>query len=299
MRKKATSNKPSLFRAVDRLLIAYYAVIGAYIVVGAALGRLPNWPIYVAHHAIVLVLLIAVVPRIRIDGRGAFLRLFYPVLLFGSMYRETHDIDQIIFAQPLDYYIAGWDKIIFKCQPSIEFATHFGSAIFSEVMHFAYYSYFGIIVFLPLLWWFRRRPDMMERRVFDIAFAYSVFYTIFIILPVQGPRVQLPGAIGMARPGYIFAPFFGWLFKTAGIAGAAFPSSHCGITTVVLAASVRDVPKAAPFIALAATMLYLATVYGRFHYGVDVIYGIGLGMICFIVSPYVFKAFSIKPIGNT
>jgi membrane-associated phospholipid phosphatase len=296
MKNKEAHDRILPFRAVDRLLIAYYLVVGIYIIIGAACGRLQNWPIFTIHHVVVIILLTVFIPRIRQDGRSAtaFLRLFYPILLSSLMYRETHEIDQILFSQPIDLYFAEWDKILFNCQPSIAFATRFGGALFSEIMHFGYFSYFGFIVLLPLLWWFKRRPDMVERRVFDMAFTYSIFSLIFIILPVQGPRVQLPGAIGMARPGYIFAPFFGWLFKAAGIAGAAFPSSHCGITTVVLANCTRDFPKIAPFAAILAVMLFLATVYGRFHYGVDVIYGIGLGLICFIVSPYVFKSLQRK-----
>ena len=134
---------------------------------------------------------------------------------------------------------------------------------------------------------FRRE---IEKAVFNITFTFVVFYLIFIILPVQGPRVQLPGAIGMPRPGYIFAPFFEWLFNTMGIAGAAFPSSHCGVATVVFLMSAKYIPRAAPVVAIFVVLLFCATVYGRFHYAVDVFYGIGLGAICYILAPYVRQA---------
>ena len=271
----------------------YYIVVGLFIAAGALAGRLPRWPLFLGHHIAVLVAQEVFLRRYREKNRLLlFIRLVYPMFLFGSMYRETHELDQVIFARPLDLYFAGWDQIIFRCQPSIEFSRVLPGALFSELMHLGYFSYFGIIVLLPLIWWFRRRPEMVRRRVFDLTFTFSVFYLIFIILPVQGPRVQLPGAIDVPRTGYLFGPFFEWLFRSAGIAGAAFPSSHCGVASLVLANSVRDIPKRWPIVAIFTLMLYLATVYGRFHYAVDVVYGAGLGLICYIASPYLYKFLS-------
>jgi len=284
------------FSPSDIIILGYYLVVAVFIVAAGVSCRLENWWRYFLHHLLVLTILPIFIIKFGALKRNllSFLRLFYPILLFGSMYRETHDLDQVIFVRPLDFYFAEWDRILFGCQPYIDFATRFSSAWFSEIMHAGYFSYFIIIVLLPLVWWFRRRPDMVQRRVFDLSFTFTVFYFIFILLPVQGPRVQIPEAASIPRNGYLFAPFFRWLFRTARIFGAAFPSSHCGVSALVMANSIKDIPKGAKFVAIMSFAIFLSTVYGRFHYAVDVIYGAGLGLICYILAPYVYRRFKGK-----
>ncbi len=300
-----TDNRNSHYSPVDIVIMAYYLIVGVFILISGLLGRLDNWWFYTLHHLLVLILIPTIIVKLDAKKRDirSFIRLAYPLFLFGGMYRETHNLDQVIFTRPLDYYFIEWDRILFKCQPCVEFATRWSAPWFSEIIHALYGSYFIIIVLLPLVWWFRKRPDMVHRRVFDLTFTYIIFYMIFIILPVQGPRVQLPEAVNIPRVGYLFAPFFEFLFSKGGIAGAAFPSSHCGIATVVAAYSFRDIPKAWPIPVILALGIYFATVYGRFHYAVDVFYGVGLGLICSIVSGYVYNYFRSRgftgPINNS
>ncbi|MCK5833820.1 phosphatase PAP2 family protein [bacterium] len=286
----------SHFRPADKLIYTYYVVIGFFILIAGAIGRLDKWWLFGLHHLLVILILPIILKYL--DSKNGkfflFLRIFYPLFLFGTMYRETHELDQVIIAKPLDLWFAHWDQILFKCQPFIDFAKNCSGAFFSELMHIGYFSYFILIPLVPLIWWFKNNQEKSEFRFFQLIFLYSIFFSLFIILPVQGPRIQIIEAISMERPGFIFAPFFEWLFRAADIAGAAFPSSHCGIATVVLASAVEDFPKLAPLIGLFVGLLYMATVYGRFHYAVDVAYGVGLGLICFIISPYIYRALLLK-----
>jgi len=278
------------FNPTDIILLIYYFIIGVFILITGIAGKLDRWWLYFGHHVIVFVVVIIFTQKFTSKKRNlwSFLRYFYPILIFGSAYRETHDIDQIFFRLPLDYYIAHWDEMLFGFQPSIEFATKFSWPWFSELMHMGYFSYFLLIPLIPIIWWLKKDYSMVSRRIFNVAFTFLLCYTIFIILPVQGPRVQLPGALNFPRTGYIFAPFFGWLFREMGIAGAAFPSSHCAVATVVLISSYLDFKKITPLTTVIVLLLYLSTVYGRFHYGVDVIYGAGFGTLFFILSNHVF-----------
>lgn len=283
MKKRTFKYSPT-----DIVLTAYLWWSGTYIVIMGLLGRLDGWWKFAIHHAILLLLIFGIT-RIRTRKRNiiSFFRYLYPILLFGSIYRETHDIDQAIFSKPLDYYFMVWDKLLFNSQPSVAFAKFLNAPWFSEIMHFFYFSYFFLIVCLPLIYWIRKKPEMTERRTFDLSFTYVIFYSIFIILPVQGPRVQLSAAVNIPRTGYFFGPFFERLFEGLQIAGAAFPSSHCGIAALVAGLSLYDFKKSWPIISILTLGVFLATVYGRFHYAVDVIYGGALGLLCLIFSGHV------------
>jgi len=277
------------YSPTDIVILTYYFVTGLFILISGLTGKLDGWPKYAIHHALVLAVLPIFIATFKSIRRNALsiLRLCYPILLFGTMYRETHDIDQVLFSKPLDYYFIVWDKLLFKCQPSVDFAGWLNAPWFSEILHFFYFSYFFMIVILPVVHWVLKNPKMVERRVFDLVFTYSIFFSLFVILPVQGPRVQLLSAIDIPRTGFFFGPFFERLFDGLKIAGAAFPSSHCGAAALVAANSVHDMKKFWPIPALFAFGIFLATVFGRFHYAVDVIYGAGLGIICFLLSGYV------------
>jgi len=275
----------SKYSPTDFLLTAYLALTGVFIIIAGLLGRQEDWWMFAIHH-IVLIGIIFAISRINTDRRNilSFIRYLYPLFIFGSLYRETHELHHVFFAKPLDYYFVVWDELIFKSQPCVAFAEFCNAPWFSEILHFFYFSYFFLIVCLPLMYWLRKNPAMTERRTFDLGFTYSIFFILFIIMPVYGPRVAYPPAVDIPRTGYFFGPFFERLFSGLQIAGAAFPSSHCGIAAMVGAFSIRDFPKGWPVVILCTFGVFLATVYGRFHYAIDVVYGAGLGFLCYTVS---------------
>ncbi len=282
---KTAETSTSKYSPTDLVLSIYLSLSGIYIVISGLLGRLDGWWKFAIHHLVLLILIFAV-SRIKTKKRNllSFVRYLYPLFLYGSMYRETHEIDQAIFTKPLDYFFIVWDNLLFNSQPSVEFANYLNAPWFSEIMHFFYFSYFFLIVCLPLIYWIRKNPAMTERRTFDLSFTYVIFYSIFIILPVHGPRVEFPPAVDIPRTGFFFGPFFERLFIGLRIAGAAFPSSHCGIAALVTGLSIYDFKKFWPVIALCTLGVFLATVFGRFHYAVDVIYGGALGLLCLIFT---------------
>jgi len=152
------------------------------------------------------------------------------------------------------------------------------------------------------------RYKEFDRTVFIILTAFFIYYVIFIFLPVTGPQyyylaVGLDNIAAGVFPdvGNYFAshqealPMPGWsdgvfyhMVENAHTAGerptAAFPSSHVGVTTILIFLAWRLRNRwlfwgMMPFYVL----MCLATVYIQAHYAIDVVGGWVSAVIIYIV----------------
>ena len=128
--------------------------------------------------------------------------------------------------------------------------------------------------------------------------SFFLFYAIYIFLPVAGPQFYFQAvgtdeilaghfpALGtyfsshtemMPAPGYADGLFYR-LVHAAQASGerptAAFPSSHVGISTIVLILARRHAPRLLPLLLPLCLLLFGATVYIQAHYLVDAIAGL-------------------------
>ena len=214
-------------------------------------------------------------------------------------YPDTYELNRILPNQ--DHLFAAWEQQIFGFQPAYEFCKAVPSHIFSELMAMSYASYYPLIA-LTAGFYAVRRYDEFERASFVIMGSFFLYYVIFVLIPVTGPQYYY-GAIGLDRvahgifpnvhdyfnthqarlscPGYSDG-FFYHLVESAHQAGerptAAFPSSHVGITLILLLLAWHSRSKGLFFTVLPLFILMcFATVYIRAHYVIDVVAGLITG----------------------
>ena len=230
-------------------------------------------------------------------------RILVQMLLLPWWYPDTFDLNRIL--PNLDHYFAAYEQWMFGCQPALLFSQAISHPVFSELMHLGYASYFPLIALVSLYYFFFRYKEF-NRTVFIILTAFFVYYVIFIFLPVTGPQYYY-GAIGMDQvaqgvfpnvhdyfnhsmermtsPGYANGIFY-QMVEDAHNAGerptAAFPSSHVGITTVLLFLAWHSKSKRLFFILLPFFILmFFATVYIQAHYAIDAIAGLITGALLY------------------
>ncbi|WP_428277401.1 phosphatase PAP2 family protein [Candidatus Palauibacter sp.] len=100
----------------------------------------------------------------------------------------------------------------------------------------------------------------------------------FHVLPVAGPRyefVQIGGEIG---EGTLFGIVHG-ILETGSSKGTAFPSSHIAASLAGVVAAGREDRRWFRLLLVPELALTAGTVYGRFHYAVDALAGILLGLL--------------------
>jgi membrane-associated phospholipid phosphatase len=228
-----------------------------------------------------------------------FARVFAQMALLAWWYPDTYEINRMF--PNLDHVFASWEQSLFGCQPALLFSKEITSHVFSELMDLGYASYFPMIV-VTVLFYFGFRYDEFERASFIVIASFFAYYIIFVLLPVTGPQYYY-GAAGMdniahgifpnvhdyfnshqerlVSPGYTDGVFY-HLVVDAHNAGerptAAFPSSHVGISTVILLLAWHSRSRKLFFLLLPFFILMcFSTVYIQAHYAIDAIAGLITG----------------------
>ena len=222
-------------------------------------------------------------------------RIGVQLALLSWWYPDTYELNKIL--PNLDHLFAGYEQQLFGCQPALLFPEAISNPVFSELMYLGYVSYFPLIVVVALFYFFWRYTEF-NRAVFVILASFFIYYVIFIFLPVTGPQYYY-GAAGLDNiaqgifpnihdyfathdeplpmPGYSHGFFYDCVANahaTGERPTAAFPSSHVGITTILLFLAWRTKNRLLFFGILPFYVLMcMATVYIRAHYAIDVIGG--------------------------
>ena len=243
-----------------------------------------------------------------------FLRIAVQMVFLSWWYPDTYELNRTL--PNLDHVFAGCEQAVFDCQPALFFAQKAPWGWFSELMCMGYISYFPMMTIL-LVYYFLYRYNEFLKAAFVLLGAFFIFYVIFIFLPVTGPQFYylavgpekiaagvfpnlgdwfLTHSERMAVPGWTDG-FFYHLLEMAHNAGerptAAFPSSHVGITTVVMLLAHHThcrklVLGMLPFYIL----MCLSTVYILAHYAIDALTGLFTGVVFYFVLIRLSKRFT-------
>ena len=243
-----------------------------------------------------------------------FLRIAVQMVFLSWWYPDTYELNRTL--PNLDHVFAGCEQTVFGCQPALLFAQKAPWGWFSELMCMGYISYFPMMTILLIYYFFYRYNEFLKA-AFVLLGAFFIFYVIFIFLPVTGPQFYylavgpekiaagvfpnlgdwfLTHSERMAVPGWTDG-FFYHILEMAHNAGerptAAFPSSHVGITTVVMLLAHHThcrklVLGMLPFYIL----MCLSTVYILAHYAIDALTGLFTGVVFYFVLIRLSKRFA-------
>lgn len=288
---------------LDRLLAAYLALAAIALVFP---GRPANWPLLMLLHGVAVLIawpsdgLLRAAVRLS-ARRGNVLRNILdwaPLLLVPLLYTELAVLNYAVHeGRYFDDLVIAWEQSIFGGQPSREWAAAMPALWLSEMLHFAYVSYYFIIFVPPLIIFLRRPRDEFRTAVFTLMLSFFVHYIFFIYFPVQGPRYLFAAPGGGLAEGS-FYQLAHRVLEAGSAQGAAFPSSHVGVSVVQTLLAMRYVPRLAPVIGLLTIGLAAGAVYGGFHYATDALAGTLLGAAAFAIAPAVQRALTPEPVAR-
>lgn len=238
-------------------------------------------------------------------------RITLQLAMLSWWYPDTYMLNRVL--PNLDHHFAQLEQTVFGCQPALLFSQKMPWAVWSELMYMDYSSYFLLLVVVTLYYFFRRYQEL-QRAFFVIIGSFFAFYIIFVLLPVTGPQYYYLAAgldnieagvfpnVGdyflthdemMTMPGYsdgIFYQFMMHAHATGERPTAAFPSSHVGVTIVLLLLALRTKSQwLSWFVGIMLALMCLSTVYIRAHYAIDVIGGLIVGIIFYVVFMLIYN----------
>jgi membrane-associated phospholipid phosphatase len=271
--------KPSL-NATDRVTILY----SVFVVIFTFLFRV-KIAAYGCHLAFNLSVILGVLllslgrPSSSIKTGAGVLSLSYPLILYGMFYYQTGLLNTVVVGRFLDSYFLNMDEQIFGQFPGLFLGGVQGNAFFDEFFHFFYFCYY-LIIPLTFILLCRKDVKLFEKFVFQVSALFYVCYVIFIFLPVEGP---IPLRNEYYQGHGLFRAIVDFIWAKGENPGAGFPSSHVAVTFLVAWWGSKHFKKLKLVYWLTFLFLTIATVYCMFHYAVDAIGGLLLGILAVLV----------------
>ncbi len=221
------------------------------------------------------------------------MRDLYPFFLFTFiLFGEFTYLANAVFPYWIEGYLIDFDLWLFK-QPAHRFIEAHAPAWMIELMAFAYWSYYPIILFVVLRYYLagdkpgdrtasRRQPinrlsgqanpvflDFMNR----ICLSFYACYVLFMLLPARSPRhaLDLNGQLQLA--GGFFFDLISQAQNYVSVVGAAFPSSHVAVAWVAVVA-LRQGDRYIFFIFVPVVVALTFSVFIlQYHYVLDAVGG--------------------------
>lgn len=246
----------------------------------------------------------------------AFIRMVFQMSLLAYWYPDTYEFNRLF--DNLDHVFASAEQMIFGCQPAVEFCKLCPSIWLSEPFNMGYFFYYPMML-IVVLYYFVCHFEWFEKICFVLVASFFIYYLFYILVPVAGPQFYFP-AIGMDKvnacdfpaigdyfndnsillpgPGFDHGFFFNLVEASQEVGErptAAFPSSHVGISTIVMIMSWRVSKKLAFILMPFYLLLCCATVYIQAHYLIDAIVGFITAFMVYYVASVMYKKWFISP----
>ena len=260
-------------------VLLYFAII-ELVIIFTKPSLFLDWNFILTRIIFVFAFIFSLVIKNKISNN--FFQLLQNILVFALMtflYKETAMLNTLIFPK-IDEFLSNLDQNIFKFQPSIEFSKHFNSLFFSELFYFGCFCYYLLpLVVFGILYKFS--PQKIEEFGFILISSFLLYYFIFIIIPAEGPQFYFTFPDNYIEAQGIFGNAIKLIQKNGEAPTAAFPSSHVGISWIVIFWLYQNFRKSVKYFLPFVILLMFSTVYIKAHYFVDVVAG-------FLTAPIVF-----------
>jgi membrane-associated phospholipid phosphatase len=212
------------------------------------------------------------------------------LVIFDSLQWLVHDINP----RDIDPLLIRVDYFIFRGYPTVmlESLQH---PLVTDALQIAYTSYYFLPISLGVILKLQGRGEAFERTVFMILLCFYLSYIGYMLFPALGPRFTMNHLQSADLQGLFLAgPVQELLNRIEGIKRDAFPSGHTGVALVVLGLAYRHHKTFFSIAFPVVAMLIFSTVYCRYHYVVDVIGGVILATITFVVGEKYYGDWEVR-----
>ena len=259
--------------ATDRITILYNFMLVIFTFIFRA--KIAAYAYHLAFNLSVILIVLLLSFRRKSSLSVCTVSLWYPFILYGLLYYQTGFINRVVVPQFFGNFFMNLDVWIFGEFPAFFLRGRHGNAFLDEFFHFFYFSYYLAIPHTGVLL-FRKDVKLFKSFVFQLSSLFYLCFVIFILLPVEGP-IALRNEY--FHQGGLFQAIVDFIYIGAEKPGAAFPSSHVAAMFLVAWWGSTHFRRMKIPYWLTCLLMSIATVYCMFHYAVDVIAGLLLGIL--------------------
>lgn len=283
-------------RCVDGIVAGYLVGTGLLLLPGATSGWV--YPLCMGLHGAVAIAIVFVGRLGSLPPMLRAIRETYPLLLLLLLYGEVDLLVGLWHDPPgFDALIRNWDLWLFGGHPHQHLDRMAAGWAWTELFHFLYLSYYGLLIGSFLGIW-QRRPRFFPGFAFVVTGVFVSFVAVFIAFPVAGPLSSAEASLPTSGffpqiVAYLYAPL-----SADGIHGGAFPSSHVGMSVAIALLLAPRRWWSRWGLGLLVLGIAVSTVYGRFHYGIDAVAGLLAGVALYLVWTRIYEALQSEELSH-
>ncbi len=284
-----TFEQSKFVKALDLLVISF---IGLLLIIALLFSsKVNNWEIVgrnIFFIGVAYFLISNAIGKINSNFWQIFVRGSLVAAVNGLLFSEIQHLQHIFVNRWLDQQLIDLDKWIFGIELTIALDKIIVPWL-TEGMMFAYTAYVPLIVLVAVFCYMKSGKLAGEDYLFNLTLVYFLSYLGFLIYPIAGPLFFQPEVYSTPLEGGLFTYFGEWIRTNAHYPGGNLPSPHCAAGTVMLLMLYRYNRNLYFVLLPIILLLYISTVYGRYHYAMDGVLGI---LLAFIVTKFTSLRFS-------
>jgi len=194
-------------------------------------------------------------------------------------YREMGWFAQPHLAHTLEESWVTWDRVVL--QGGARAVIESIGPVIPSILEIAYALVYALAPFAIAMLYVYRRREMVDEFLFVFAVGVLLCYAQFPFWPSDPPRVVF---LGEDLPSYQtpFRRFNLWMLGNYGIHTSVFPSAHVAGAFAAAFGAFRALPErqwVSRFLLVMASLIAIATIYGRYHYLADALAGLLVALI--------------------
>lgn len=227
------------------------------------------------------VLLIFFSSKINNQRGKATIQTIFVLGFFAYFYGFISDFQLLVHSQWQDSKLIALDNYLFGSEISLIMQS-IVSPYLTEAMMFAYVFYLPLLIVVGFVAFRKGNARGLGEYLFALSLGYAVCYLGFILFPVASQMYFKPGQYETALEGGLFT-FLGELMRSdAHFPGGNLPSPHCMAATIMLFVLFKYNRKLFYLFLPLILLLYISTVYCRYHYAWD-------GVIAIVLAIFLMK----------
>ncbi len=264
-------------------LITYLALL-VLMMTALVVGMNPHGPgMVLKYGALILVLTLVC----WLNGRtriGKTLHALYPVFFIPVVFDSFSQLLPLTSPIHQDALLIRLDRVLLGVHPTV-WLEQFAHPVLTELLTWAYASYYFFPVILVLVLYWRERAVELDRTMFAIVLGFFLSYVGYFLVPAVGPRFTLAHLQTVELHGVFAADAIrDTLNYLERFKQDAFPSAHTAVVVVILFYAWKfSRPLFWVFLPVILGLIF-STVYLRYHYVVDVVAGVLLAVLCVAVE---------------
>ncbi|HEX3601010.1 MAG TPA: phosphatase PAP2 family protein [Lacipirellulaceae bacterium] len=271
----------------DRTLLALLTLANLVCLIRLPVVGGPLIPIALALLGLFVGLIIAIVVLTRWENRRwvPFVRAVVTVTIVFSLYTALGKLGVVAMPYLADAALSHADNWLLGFDPSLAIQTY-QTHVRIEFFSFFYASFIPYIYLSLFLGCIGKPPLERDQYLTGWIFTYAISYLGYIFLPAHGPGVFQADQYQVALGGGFFYRLVVLGNEATGGLQGVFPSLHVGCSVYLCVSDLRkNLLRGLTYLPL-VVLIYVATIFLRYHYIVDLIAGTIIPIVCIYLGEW-------------